>query len=205
MLKKLNTLSGKRFCGLIMTSLLLAGVTGMASAQNRISTGQVMNSLAKTGTTAQKVGIDVNAVRRDILARIKAEGGTDAASPPPVVDILSKLPVFIVQIQFDLGSDVIRPASWETVGRIADALHHPLLLGNRFLVVGHTDSTGSRESNLKLSERRAQAVTELLTSTFRVPRNRLLPVGFGEEQIFDTSNPKAGVNRRVEFINLGPT
>ncbi|MGI9364301.1 MAG: OmpA family protein [Rhizobiaceae bacterium] len=205
MLKKLNTLLGKRIGGLIMSSLLLAGVTGMASAQNRISTAQVMNSLAKSGTTARKVGIDVDAVRRDILARIKAEGGTDAASPPPVADILRKLPVFIVQIQFDLGSDVIRPASWETVGRIADALHHPLLLGNRFLVVGHTDSTGSRESNLKLSERRAAAVTELLTSTFRVPRNRLLPVGFGEEQIFDTSNPKGGVNRRVEFINLGPT
>lgn len=189
----------------LATSLvLLTASVGLAHAQNRISVGQVMSSLNKSGQTAQKVGIDVAAVRRDIEARIQAEGGGNATSAPPVAETLRRLPNFIVQIQFDLDSDVIQPQSWEIVGRIADALHHPLISGNRFLIVGHTDSTGSREHNLQLSDRRAMAVAELLTTTFRVPNQRLVPIGFGEEQIFDKNNPKAAVNRRVEFINLGP-
>jgi len=186
------------------SAVALAGSIDPAHAQNRISVGQVMTSLNKSGKTAQKVGIDTAAVRRDIEARIQAEGGGNATSAPPVSELLRRLPNFIVQIQFDLNSDVIRPESWETVGRIADALHHPLLSGNRFLVVGHTDSSGTREHNLELSDKRAFAVSELLTTTFRVPNKRLLPIGFGEEQIFDTKNSKAAVNRRVEFINLGP-
>jgi len=194
----------KKLLGLTMVAAALSVSLSASNAQNRISTGQLMTSLNKSGATAKKVGIDVNAVRRDIEARIQAEGGGNATSAPPVSEVLRKLPNFIVQVQFNLNSDVIRPESCVTIGRIADALHHPLLAGNRFLIVGHTDSTGSRKNNLVLSDKRALAVVQLLTSTFKVPQKRLLPIGFGEEQIFDTKNPKGGVNRRVELINLGP-
>lgn len=190
---------------LTITALsLLAFAGNEAVAQNRITYGQVLNSLNKTGQTAQRVGIDVAAVQADIEARIRAEGNENAQSAPPVSEVLAKLPNFIVQIQFNFDSDVIRPESWNIVGRIADALHHPLLSGNRFLLVGHTDSKGKRIYNLELSNRRAEAVREMLINVFKVPADRLLPLGLGEEQIFDTANSEAEVNRRVEIINLGP-
>ena len=122
----------------------------------------------------------------------------------PVLQALSKYPNLTVQVEFDFDSDWIRPSSWETVGLIADGLHHPLLLTSRFAVIGHTDAKGSRDYNLKLSQRRAEAVMEMLVTTFRVPPDQLVALGVGEEQPADPANPDAAINRRVQLINIGP-
>ncbi len=113
-----------------------------AKAQNRITSQEAIQSLNSTAATATRIGIDTVALRDDIVTRIKAEGTENSAGDPPVLDVLKGLPTFIVQVQFDLDSDWLRPESWVTVARIADALHHPLLAGNRFLIVGHTDARG---------------------------------------------------------------
>lgn len=173
-------------------------------AQNRLTVGELTSQLNQTAGNAQKVGIDVEAIRRDIETRIKAEGTDNAQAAPDVSAVLKNLPNFIVQIQFELNSDVISPGSWSTVGRIADAMYNPLLVGDRFLIVGNTDARGTRESNLTLSERRAAAVAEMLVNVFRVSPQRLMTIGLGEEQLLDTQNPNDGVNRRVQLINIGP-
>jgi len=191
--------------GLFAIVLLSSAViVSQSYAQGTITYGQAIQELYRTGKSAKKIGIDTDAIRREIEARIQAEGTEDAAAAPPIAEVLSDLPNFIVQIQFDLGSDVIRPESWVTVGRIADALHHPLLASNRFLVVGHTDARGTRTQNLELSQKRALAVVEMLVTTFRVPSRQLIALGLGEEQPFDQKNPLDPVNRRVEILNIGP-
>ena len=184
--------------------LLLLPLSAGAQAQTRLTTGQLTKQLSQTADNARKAGIDVDAIRADIEARIKADGTDNAGGPPPVADVLKGLPNFIVQIQFELNSDVITIDSWQTVGRIADAMFNPLLVGDRFLIVGNTDARGKREANLKLSDRRAAAVAEMLVNVFRVPANRLVSIGLGEEQLLDTANPNDGVNRRVQLINIGP-
>ena len=196
----------KQFAKLPLWGLLgLAMMVTSAQAQNRVSYGQVMKSLVTTTGTARRVGINTDAIRQDIEARIAAEGTENAKKPSPVLDVLRKLPQLIVQIQFDLDKDTIRPESWVTIGKIADAFHHPLLAGNRFLIVGHTDARGKRLYNLELSQRRAFSVAEMLTGTFRVNPKRILFLGLGEEQLFNTAKPNDGVNRRVELINIGPS
>ncbi|BCH23042.1 OmpA family protein [Mesorhizobium sp. L-8-3] len=189
---------------LLATMLALGAVAGQSYAQEGITYGQAIKELSQTGKSAEKVGVDTEAIRRDIQARIQADGTENATGAPPIADVLKNLPNFIVQIQFDLGSDVIRPESWVTVGRIADALHHPLLMSNRFLVVGHTDAKGTRTYNLELSQKRAAAVVEMLVNTFRVPQGQLVALGLGEEQLFDQKDPFSGANRRVAILNIGP-
>lgn len=197
-------LKGSLVFGLFAITMIATGMSNGANAQNIVDYSQVMKSLNASSDTARRVGIDTGAIRRNIEARIKAEGTENATAPFSVLDELKKLPQLIVQIQFNLDADTIRPQSWVTVGRIADALHHPLLASNRFLIVGHTDSRGKRQYNLDLSERRALSVAAMLTSVFRVNSARLLAMGLGEEQLFDRKNPKNDVNRRVEFFNMGP-
>jgi outer membrane protein OmpA-like peptidoglycan-associated protein len=97
----------------------------------------------------------------------------------------------------------IEPNSYRTIGLIADALHHPNLLFYKFLVVGHTSSTGDARHNLKLSQERADAIREALTTTFAIAPNRLYSVGVGQEMPIDAANPKAAANRRVQLVNLG--
>jgi outer membrane protein OmpA-like peptidoglycan-associated protein len=175
-----------------------------AAAQGTLTEGDIFKSLAGAGEAAQAVGVDVAAIAADINQRIRVEGTENAAAPPPALQALAMLPNLTVEIQFDFNSDRILPRSYYTVGRIADALHHPELRGYKFVVVGHTDAKGKREYNLKLSQRRADAVVDALTTTFRVDRAQLVALGLGEEQPQNASDPDAAVNRRVQLLNLGP-
>ena len=81
--------------------------------------------------------------------------------------------------------------------------HNPVLLGYKFLVVGNTDATGTRELNMKLSQERSDAVVEALSTTFRVDPRRLQSVGLGEEALQDPKHPDAAINRRVQIFNVG--
>jgi len=65
---------------------------------------------------------------------------------------------------------------------------------------GHTDERGSREYNIGLGERRAEAVRDVLRA-FGVGREQLETVSYGEElPAVDESNEAAWAkNRRVEI------
>jgi outer membrane protein OmpA-like peptidoglycan-associated protein len=71
----------------------------------------------------------------------------------------------------------------------------------RFKIAGHTDASGSEEFNLKLSQGRAQAVTERLTE-LGVEPGRITTIGYGESRPVADNATEAGraLNRRIEFI-----
>lgn len=171
-----------------------------AQAQTELSRNQIIESLQGAET---KATITADDLRAQALENIRLHPGADATTSLPLSEQLAKLRQFNIEIVFDFNSDRIRPESYETVGIIADALHTPYLAGQKFFVVGHTDAKGDREYNLKLSQRRAEAVMDALVTTFRVPAERLEAVGLGEEQLRDPSQPFAAVNRRVQLINVG--
>jgi hypothetical protein len=74
----------------------------------------------------------------------------------------------------------------------------------RFLIVDHTESTGRRDANLALSQRRADSIREVLAGAFKISPKRLQSVGLGEEQLQDAAHPASPVNARAEIIPLGP-
>ena len=59
----------------------------------------------------------------------------------------------------------------------------PSLLPYSFLIVGHIDATGRRENNALLSQRRADAVRDVLINTFKIAAKRLQSVGLGRGAI----------------------
>lgn len=67
---------------------------------------------------------------------------------------------------------------------------------------GHTDSTGSDAHNLKLSQRRADAVKSALVSRFNIDASRLEAVGYGESKPIANNNTVEGraQNRRVVAV-----
>src|SRR5262245_27112776 len=70
------------------------------------------------------------------------------------------------------------------------------------LMEGHTDRVGSAEDNLSLSDRRAEAVAEVLTTHFNIPPENLVTQGYGEQHVrVDTDGPSRE-NRRVEVRNV---
>lgn len=67
-------------------------------------------------------------------------------------------------------------------------------------VQGYTDSTGTPELNIRLSQRRADAVVRYLTLQGKVPLYRVQTVGYGEDSPAADNKTRDGreQNRRVE-------
>jgi outer membrane protein OmpA-like peptidoglycan-associated protein len=68
-------------------------------------------------------------------------------------------------------------------------------------IEGHTDETGSRESNIELSKARANSVREYLIARGVRPE-RLRGEGYGSDRPLASGSDPASLakNRRVEFI-----
>jgi outer membrane protein OmpA-like peptidoglycan-associated protein len=67
-------------------------------------------------------------------------------------------------------------------------------------VEGHTDNSGSKETNLELSRKRAETVTNLLVK-MGIDRSRLKYTGYGASQPLTTESSREAMaaNRRVTF------
>ncbi len=70
---------------------------------------------------------------------------------------------------------------------------------------GHTDSTGTKEYNLGLSERRAETVAQFLAEN-GIARGRAVARGYGKAYPVAGNETAAGRqrNRRVEIVILDP-
>ncbi|WP_146590958.1 OmpA family protein [Puniceibacterium confluentis] len=73
---------------------------------------------------------------------------------------------------------------------------------NLVRIVGHTDTSGSDAYNERLSVLRAREVARHLTEECGIDPARLETVGMGERFPYNTDNPRADENRRVEFQAL---
>jgi outer membrane protein OmpA-like peptidoglycan-associated protein len=100
-------------------------------------------------------------------------------------------------ILFDVDKAELRPAAKENLVKMAGILNK--YEDTNILIEGHTDSDGSEEYNLALSERRSHAVTAFLAMN-NVSSARITEIGYGETQpIADNSTAEGKqANRRVE-------
>jgi outer membrane protein OmpA-like peptidoglycan-associated protein len=183
--------------GLLGALTLLAAP--LAQAQTAVTRDDVIAKLNHFETDA---AIDVPALRQQTLERSKSRSKNEPPPQkrPPIAPDLTKLPAFNADIAFDVDTPIVMPESYQTVGRIADALTHSALLPYTFLIVGHIESTGRRDNNVLLSQRRADAVRDILVNTFKVAPKRLQSVGLGEEQLLDPARPNAPVNNQLQIM-----
>jgi outer membrane protein OmpA-like peptidoglycan-associated protein len=109
-------------------------------------------------------------------------------------------------INFDLGSWAISPDQADKLAVIAQGLNDAISRNPRevFLIEGHTDATGNDTDNLSLSDRRAEAVAELLTSQFQVPAENLTSQGYGEQYLKIPTQEPERQNRRVTIRRITP-
>ncbi|MEF3048603.1 OmpA family protein [Pseudotabrizicola sp. L79] len=104
---------------------------------------------------------------------------------------------------FAVDSASLRPDLRSDLGSVAQSLiRYP---NSRIEVIGHTDNTGSAAYNYDLSQRRASAVSAVLTQN-GVPYGRITTIGRGFDQpIASNATPQGRAqNRRVEII-IRPT
>ncbi len=104
-----------------------------------------------------------------------------------------------LQMSFVTGSAELTPAGKREAMKFVTALQSPALSSRKFRIEGHTDSVGSRESNIELSQRRAQSVVDFLASQGADPA-KFEVQGYGPDKPLDGRNAANGANRRVEVV-----
>lgn len=120
-----------------------------------------------------------------------------APEPAPEAPVAEVVRVEL-DVKFDFDKSVVKPNSYADIKNLADFMNqYPQ---TTTVVEGHTDSVGPDAYNQKLSERRANAVKQVLVNQYGVGANRVQSVGYGESRPVADNATEAGraVNRRVE-------
>ncbi len=109
-------------------------------------------------------------------------------------------------ITFATGSAEVPMSQAKTLRKVADAMLQVIEKdpGETFFIEGHTDAVGSDESNLVLSDERAESVASLLTEVYEIPAENLVTQGYGERFLKVRTLEAEQENRRVTIRRVTP-
>ena len=158
-------------------------------------------------TAADQARIDADVAKQQALASQRRAGALENE----LADLKAKqtdrgMVLTLGDVLFDTGRATLKAGAMRTVDELAAFLQqHP---ERKVLIEGYTDSVGSDDLNLDLSQRRAEAVRDALTRR-NVPFDHVQVHGLGERYPVASNDTGAGrqLNRRVEvvFSNNGGT
>ena len=115
----------------------------------------------------------------------------------PTVEVQNQLTEYARTINFNSGKSSFKSGTEPTLQAISAILkEYPKA---NFTIEGHTDSTGGKALNQRLSEARANAVMDYLVNN-GISAARLSAKGFGPDMPIDSNRTSSGraANRRVE-------
>ena len=103
--------------------------------------------------------------------------------------------------EFEVGKSEIRPANFDLLAKVKSAIK--TFPNSRIVVEGYTDSFGGDSLNLKLSQKRSDAVSEYLKANMpEISSSNISSVGHGENNPVANNETKEGrrMNRRIDVI-----
>ncbi len=106
-------------------------------------------------------------------------------------------------ISFGVGSADLKAGQQPLITKVAAAVR--LFPGAELRVEGHTDDTGSREANLRLSRRRAETVARVLEKELGLAAETISTEGFGPDRPLAPNSTAEGRarNRRIDVVISG--
>jgi OmpA-OmpF porin, OOP family len=143
---------------------------------------------------------DIEACKRTFNAALAAleKGAVERPSMPSPPKAEGPMPSQF-QVLFDFNSAALTPEARKTVGDIGAAYkkYNPATV----MVVGHTDTSGVGDSNIALSQKRAETVANALTKE-GVAQNKMRIEAYGEERPKQKTGDgvKEQQNRRVDVV-----
>jgi outer membrane protein OmpA-like peptidoglycan-associated protein len=140
-------------------------------------------------------GIGLNIIEEKAMEQVIV---ADAEALLKEINLTGKVAVY--GIYFDTGKAVVKPESDPALEEIVKLLANQTAL--KLYVVGHTDSVGDFDYNMNLSQKRAEAVVQVLVSRYSVASDRLKAHGVGPLVPTNSNRSDDGraKNRRVELV-----
>ena len=117
-----------------------------------------------------------------------------------VLRIGNAVVIRLVGLSFDSGGATIKGDQAALLAKVEKAID--ILNDSVITVEGHTDSFGGDESNLELSQRRADAVRAYLLANMNLAAYRISAMGYGETRPISTNDTAEGRarNRRIDLV-----
>jgi outer membrane protein OmpA-like peptidoglycan-associated protein len=208
----MTTLSKKLTVALCVGSLGMSGLSGCASMNNTqrgaavgTGTGAAVGAVIgrQTGNTARGaiLGAVIGGAAGAIIGRRMDQQAQEIEQNVPGAEVERVgegiAVTFASGILFPVDSDQLLSAGQSNLRQLAATLQrYP---GTEVLIVGHTDSDGTDEYNMALSNRRAQSARMYLVSN-GIASNRIRTEGRGESEPVADNSTASGKqrNRRVE-------
>ncbi|NKW91117.1 OmpA family protein [Rhodobacteraceae bacterium R_SAG9] len=191
-----------------------AYVSGSAEDRDqyrKTKNGALIGALAGAGIAAvtdgdalmgAALGAGAGAIIGNVLDKQEAELRAQLDDDVRIENTGDRLILTLPQdILFDVDSYSVNASLQDDLAKVATSLEkYP---DSTVQILGHTDNTGSANHNQTLSERRANAVADVLL-TNGVPVSRIDTIGRGEDQPIASNLDEEGrrQNRRVEIVIL---
>ncbi|MBI5062452.1 MAG: OmpA family protein [Desulfatitalea sp.] len=175
---------------------------GKAISADAVANGAGMTDFVKTVLIAGEMDTDGDGVfdSKDRCPNTPKGTSVDEFGCPPQVKKLMKVgETYILKgVNFETNKADLKPNSYPDLDEVAARLNAQPDL--KIQIAGHTDSTGKREYNIKLSQRRAESVMKYLSAK-GVAAERMTATGFGPDRPMASNDTAQGraENRRVEF------
>jgi len=184
-----------------------ASLPQVASAEPESGTGSGTGTGSSPGAEPVSAPtVAVAPVDSDGDGVVDAEDGCADTPSNYVVDengcpiLVEEIVRFDLQVNFDFDRSVVRAEDIAEIEALSEFMReYDVVL---VLLEGHTDSIGTESYNLGLSQRRADAVRNMLIEDFGIAPGRIQTEGFGEQMPVADNDTEQGrqANRRVVAV-----
>jgi len=171
----------------------VGGVTGAALGAIESSSYAGWGALAAGATAGAYCWVHGQGEEVAAVEEVPAPAPEPAPEPEPAVPVRVEL-----DVKFDFDKSVVKPESYDDIKSLADFMkQYPQ---TTTVLEGHTDWIGTDAYNQGLSERRANAVRDVLVNEYGIDASRVSTVGYGESRPVaeNTTSDGRAINRRVE-------
>ena len=132
-------------------------------------------------------------------AEAMAEGPTNESG---YAEIPFEARIDLLGLKFNRANTSVAKASHSTVDALCDAMKSMETLPSIHLI-GHTDKSGSEEVNMRVSNKRAEAVRKYIVDECGIPNGLMLTSGEGETYAPQSTPSNEPMDRRVEVQVIG--
>ncbi len=199
----------------IVGDQILAGVTGLQDSLVRLKQdleeqrSEIANLEARLKELEEQLG-DIAQEKSVLAQRIEAQAKirqqflqVEKLFSRPEAQVLregNNVIIRLVGLNFPVGQAVIQPQYFALLKKVQQAIS--VFPGCSVTIEGHTDSHGSDRLNLRLSQKRAEAVKAYLLANMDLDESRVKAVGYGESRpIANNETPEGRAkNRRIDVV-----
>jgi outer membrane protein OmpA-like peptidoglycan-associated protein len=173
-----------------------------AQAQLNNELNSTQSKLGETESTVAAMSAETSQLSDQVALDEKYKEAKDQFGPNEA-DVYregNKILIRLKGLRFPSDQADITASSYDLMGKVQDVLKS--MGDSEVEIEGHTDSTGPRELNLRLSAERADAVKNYLVENGAVDPSNIASAGYGDEKPIASNKTKQGraQNRRVDII-----